>query len=537
MAIADENAVILLKRFGSLENQRQTWESHWQEIADYVVPRKADVTKKRSSGDKRTELVFDSTAIHAAELLSASLHGMLTNMATQWFSLRFLDRELDSNDEAKEWLLSVEQTMFATFHRSNFAEQIHELYHDLITFGTGVIFVEQDDEFDVRFSTRHIAECYLSEDDAGRVDTIYRKFKMPARAVVKRFGIDNVPAKIQKKEQENPYEMITLIHAVYERGERDTTKLTSENKPIASVYMDPDSKTILSESGFDEFPYMAPRFLKASFEIGYGRSPAMTALPDIKMINKMSEVTIRAAQKQVDPPLLVPDDGFILPIRTVPGGLNFYRAGTRDRLEPLNIGANNPLGLQMEDQRRKAIQSAFFVDQLILGQGPQMTATEVVQRTEEKMRLLGPVLGRLQAELLQPLINRVYNILARRRVFAPAPEFMANGSIDIEYVSPLAKAQRQGDIQSAMRLLEMMQPMVQLDPSILDNVDADGFVKHLIRVLSVPATAVRGEEEIARIRRQRAAEQQQQQQMMQSMQAAQAAGEAAPFIRAVTDEA
>ena len=177
MAIADENAVILLKRFGSLENQRQTWESHWQEIADYVVPRKADVTKKRSSGDKRTELVFDSTAIHAAELLSASLHGMLTNMATQWFSLRFLDRELDSNDEAKEWLLSVEQTMFATFHRSNFAEQIHELYHDLITFGTGVIFVEQDDEFDVRFSTRHIAECYLSEDDAGRVDTIYRKFK------------------------------------------------------------------------------------------------------------------------------------------------------------------------------------------------------------------------------------------------------------------------------------------------------------------------------------------------------------------------
>jgi hypothetical protein len=360
---------------------------------------------------------------------------------------------------------------------------------------------------------------------------------MPARAVVKRFGIDNVPAKIQKKEQENPYEMITLIHAVYERGERDTTKLTSENKPIASVYMDPDSKTILSESGFDEFPYMAPRFLKASFEIGYGRSPAMTALPDIKMINKMSEVTIRAAQKQVDPPLLVPDDGFILPIRTVPGGLNFYRAGTRDRLEPLNIGANNPLGLQMEDQRRKAIQSAFFVDQLILGQGPQMTATEVVQRTEEKMRLLGPVLGRLQAELLQPLINRVYNILARRRVFAPAPEFMANGSIDIEYVSPLAKAQRQGDIQSAMRLLEMMQPMVQLDPSILDNVDADGFVKHLIRVLSVPATAVRGEEEIARIRQQRAAEQQQQQQMMQSMQAAQAAGEAAPFIRAVTDEA
>ena len=115
----------------------------------------------------------------------------------------------------------------------------------------------------------------------------------------------------------------------------------------------------------------------------------MTALPDIKMLNKMSETTIRAAQKQVDPPLLVPDDSFILPIKTVPSGLNFYRSGTRDRIEPLNIGANNPLGLNMEEQRRGAIRSAFYVDQLIMGQGPQMTATEVVQRTEEKDALAG----------------------------------------------------------------------------------------------------------------------------------------------------
>jgi hypothetical protein len=165
-----------------------------------------------------------------------------------------------------------------------------------------------------------------------------------------------------------------------------------------------------------------------------------------------------------------------------------------------------------------------------------MTATEVVQRTEEKMRLLGPVLGRLQAELLQPLINRVFGILTERKVFRPAPEFMRDTRIDIEYVSPLAKAQRQGDIQSAMRLLELMQPMVQLDPSILDNIDADGFVRHLVKVLSVPATAVRGQDEIVRIRQQRAAEQQQQMEMQQAMQAAQAAGEGAPFIRAVSDQ-
>jgi len=251
------------------------------------------------------------------------------------------------------------------------------------------------------------------------------------------------------------------------------------------------------------------------------------------MINVMSQTTIRAAQKQVDPPLLVPDDGFVLPVRTVPGGLNFYRSGTRDRIEPLNIGANNVLGLNMEEQRRKAIQAAFYVDQLLLGQGPQMTATEVVQRTEEKMRMLGPVLGRLQFELLQPLINRTYNILSRQKAFEVAPEFMSNSDIEIEYVSPLAKAQRQGDVQSMMRFFEMVSPFAQVDPGVLDFIDTDGMTKEMIKILSIPASVVRGDEEIAELREQRQAAQQQQAEQQQMMQTAEAAGNAAPMVKAV----
>lgn len=533
MAEIDKTAHLLMKRFGSLESQRATWESHWQEIGDYVVTRKADITKKRSPGDKNTELMFDTTAPLAAELLSASLHGMLTNMSTKWFSLNFRDRELNGNDEAREWLGSVEEVMYQAFARSNFAEQIHELYHDLITFGTGVLFIERDDDFQMRFSARHISECYVSEDDNGRVDTVFRKFKMPARAVVNKFGVANVSQKILKREQENPYEMVTLIHAVFKRDERDITKIDAGNKPVASVYLDPEAKAVLSESGFDEFPYCVPRFLKSSYEVGYGRSPSMVALPDIKMINVMSQVTIRAAQKQVDPPLLVPDDGFVLPVRTVPGGLNFYRSGTRDRIEPLNIGANNVLGLNMEEQRRKAIQAAFYVDQLLLGQGPQMTATEVVQRTEEKMRMLGPVLGRLQFELLQPLITRTYNLLSRQKAFEAAPEFMRESDIEIEYVSPLAKAQRQGDVQSMMRFLEMLSPFAQIDPGVLDFLDVDGMAKEMIKVLSIPATVVKGDEEVAEVREQRQAQQQKQAEQQEMMQTAEAAGNAAPMIKAV----
>lgn len=531
--MADQLGADLMRRFQSLYTQRQVWESHWQEIADYVIPRKADITKKRTDGDKRTELIFDSTAIHAAELMAASLHGMLTNAATRWFSLRFRDRMLDANDEAKEWLESVEDDMYLAFNRSNFQEQIHELYSDLICFGTGTMFIEADPDAQVRFSTKHCAEVFLSEDDKGRVDTVFRQFKMPARAVVQRFGEEVLDNKILNAAKKDPYENITLIHAVYPRDERDVTRKDNKNMPIASVFVHPESRTVLSESGFEEFPYVAPRFLKASFEIGYGRSPAMVALPDIKMLNKMSEVTIRAAQKQVDPPLMVPDDGFMLPIRTVPGGLNFYRSGTRDRLEPLNIGANNPLGLNMEEQRRKAIQSAFYVDQLIMSQGPQMTATEVIQRTEEKMRLLGPVLGRLQAELLQPMISRVYNIMARQRVFNPAPDFMTNSDIEIEYVSPLAKAQRSGDIQNALRMIELFMPLSQIDQSAMDYIDIDGMAKYLLKTLSIPATTIRGNEQVEQLRQQRQQAQEAAQAQQEAAQFMESAGQAAPAIKAL----
>ena len=530
----DMQAAALIQRFTTLQQQRLHWETHWQEIADYIIPRKADITKTRTPGDKRTDLVYDGTAIHAAELMSASLHGMLTNAATRWFSLRYSDNELNGDDEAMEWLNEATDVVYQHLNRSNFSEQVHELYTDLVNFGTGVLFVEADDNDGVRFSTRHIAECWISEDEHGRVDTVYRKYKTTARATVNQFG-DNVTQRIHKMDQEEPYKEIEILHVVMPRDERTKGNRNKQNKPFASIYIDPEDKQIIGEGGYDELPYCVPRFLKASFELGYGRSPSMTALADTKMVNKMAEIVLRAAQLQIHPPMMVPDDGFMLPVRTTPGGLNFYRSGTRDRIEPLAIGANNPLGEQQLESRRTAIRSAFYVDQLILGQGPQMTATEVVQRTEEKMRLLGPVTGRLQVELLQPCLDRVFSILARQKNFAPAPEGIRDNRIDIEYVSPLAKAQRSGDVTAAMQLVEILMPLMQLDPNVVDFLDMDGLAKHIIRVTGVPAEVVRGEGEIAEIRENKAAMQEQQQQMDSVSQMAEAAGNAAPAVRAATD--
>ena len=524
----------IMARFDRLKTGRQNWETHWQEVADYMQPRKADVTRTRSKGDKRTELIFDSSPIQAVELLAASLHGMLTNPSTPWFSLRYKDEGLDSDDEAKLWLEGVTDTMYTAFNRSNFQQEIFELYHDLITFGTAAMFIEEDQNDLLKFSTRHINEIYVTENDKGRIDTVYRKFKITLRAAAQQFG-NNLSEEARNKVEKDPFDEIDILHAVYPRQDFNPTKKDKENMEFESVYVEYKNGNELSVGGFMEFPFVVPRYLKASHEI-YGRSPAMTALPDVKMLNEMSKTTIKAAQKQVDPPLLVPDDGFLLPVRTVPGGLNFYRSGTRDRIEPLNIGANNPLGLNMEEQRRTAIRNVFYVDQLLLQQGPQMTATEVIQRNEEKMRLLGPVLGRLQSELLKPLIDRVFAVLLRNNMLPPAPEFLSGRDVEIEYVSPLAKAQKSTELQSIMRAVEILGSLANVAP-VFDYVNFDNLVKHLADIVGVPQKILKSQSQVNAERQQAQAQQQEMQQMQQLQQVAKAGGDIAPLAKALPEEA
>ena len=524
----------LLSRYERLEGQRQNWETHWQEVADYMQPRKADVIKKRSRGDKRMEQVFDSSPIQAVELLAASLHGMLTNPSTPWFTLRFKDEDIDNEDEAKLWLESSTDAMYTAFNRSNFQQEIFELYHDLITFGTAAMFIEEDNDDIIKFSTRHINEVFIAENDKGRIDTIYRRFNISARAAMQKFG-ESVSADVQGKAKKNPYDEVEILHAVYPRSEFNPNKKDKANMPFESVYMEYKNGNELSVGGFKEFPFVVPRYLKASNEI-YGRSPAMTALPDVKMLNEMAKTTIKAAQKQVDPPLLVPDDGFLLPVRTVPGGLNFYRSGTRDRIEPLNIGANNPLGLNMEQQRRDSIRAVFYVNQLMMQQGPQMTATEVIQRNEEKMRLLGPVLGRLQSELLKPLIDRVFAILLRNNMLPQAPEFLSGRDIEIEYVSPLAKAQKSTELQSIMRAVEILGSLANVAP-VFDYVNFDNLVKHLADIVGVPQKILKSQSQVNAERQQAQQQQQEMQQMQQLQQVAKAGGDIAPLAKALPDEA
>ena len=522
-------AAELKNNLARLMDKRSTWESHWQECADFMQPRKAEINKERQRGDKRNIQIFDATAIHASELLAASLHGMLTSSANRWFQLRYKENLLNESDEAKEWLEDSIDKMYLAFARSNFQQEVFEVYHDLICFGTACLMVEEDENDIVRFSSRHIKEFYIQENKKGLVDTIYRRFKMPVQAAIDKFGFDNFSRSTQNLFKKEPFEEIELVHVVRPRTIYNERKEDKKNMPFQSIYFEYGEGHIINISGFKEMPYVVPRYLKASTEI-YGRSPAMNALPDVKVLNKMVETALKAAAKQVDPPLLVPDDSMLSPIRMSAGSLNYYRSGSRDRIEPLNIGQNTSVTLNQENQRREAIAKMFHIDQLMVTANRTMTATEVLQRNEEKMRILGPVMGRLQSELLQPMILRVFNIMLRNKLFQAAPEILNNQEIDIEYVSPMALAQKGQELQSLMRGLELFAQIGQIAP-VQDYIDENGLIKQIIRITGLPARMIKSDKQVAALREQKAAAQQQQMEMMQSMQEAKIAKDAAPMLK------
>jgi len=526
-------ATELKNNMSRLMDRRSNWETHWQEVADLVIPRKSDIIDQKVRGDKRHIQVFDATAIHSLELLASSLHGMLTSSANRWFSLRFKETLLNEDDAAKEWLEDVMDKMYVAFQRSNFQQEIFETYHDLCAFGTAGMFIEEDETDIIRFSARHIKEIYISENAKGLVDCIYRRFKITAKAAAEKFGLENLSREAQNVFKNSPFDDVEFCHIVKPRDIYNPKKEDNMNMPFVSIYMEMESSKIISIGGFREFPYVVPRFLKASNEI-YGRSPGMNSLPDVKVLNKMVEVGLKAAQKQVDPPLLVPDDSSYLPIKTSPGSLIYYRSGSRDTITPLNIGANNPLGLNMEEQRRKAISQTFHVDQLLVTENRNMTATEVAQRSEEKMRILGPTLGRLQVELLNPTVIRVFNIMLRNNLFKPAPEVLINQEIDVEYVSPMALAQKGQELSSIIRGLEIFGSISQVAP-VTDYIDPKGLVKEIIKILGIPAKVIRSDAQVQEITEQKQAAQQQQMEMMNAVQESQVAKNVAPAVQAINE--
>jgi hypothetical protein len=341
---------------------------------------------------------------------------------------------------------------------------------------------------------------------------LIRKWRWTAKQAVEAgFVTDSV---WRAYEEGNSEPKFNFLHSVAPRKVRNPERAgEAMHKAWESVYVAEEDAQIVRSGGFDEFPYHCPRLSKASNEI-YGRGCGMTALPDMKMLNELLKLTIKAGQKLVDPPLQIPDDGFLLPIKTVPGSQNYYRANSpaQARITPIETRGHWEVGKDMLAELRAQINRAFFVEWMTLmpagnpndiaAAGKGVTATWVLQQRDDRMRLLSPLLARLQAEFLGPLIDRTFMMLWRKSLkmqfgegspFPPPPDVLMQKGREwhVEYVSPIAIAQRSSEMDSVSRIIQLQATLKTLNPNAPDIIDHEAIMRLAALDLHAPALTLK----------------------------------------------
>ena len=520
----------LIKRFDRIKSERRQWDDHFQECADYALPQKAIITETRTSGTKLKTDIYDSTAVDSVPITAAGLHSHMTNPSSKWFALKMKNKVLMENHDVKVWLRDSEDIIFDTLNDSNFNEVMPEWYVDFSVFGNNFLYEEEDLLGDiVNFYVRPISECYFLVNQKGQIDTMYRDFTFTARQAFQQWGENSGQKVMDLMKAQKVEERVRFLHMTLPRAERDIRKKDARNMPVASIYVEPDTKKILSEGGYHGFPWFTARFYKVS-DSEYAYSPISQCLADVKMINQMSKTNIKAAQLNINPPKILPHDGYLLPFKMTPGANNFkLSSGAPDeKVEFIDIKRDIRTSLEMENQRRKRIEKALFVDLfLMLNSLPERTrtATEVIERVNERMLILGPALGRLM-KTLSGIIIRTFEILNRNGKLPPVPEILIDEDYKIEFVSMLAKAQKASEMKSITDLLSILQVMSELDPSVVHNMNFDKSFKEIAKVTNAPANVLRSDDEVKEIREQI----RQQQELDKALEQVKAGGEGAQAV-------
>lgn len=522
IAESDDLAQDLIRRTMKMRADRSLFDYQWQEIRDNVIPVLARFVGEDPKGAKSNQFTVDETPEQAHELLAAALHGMLTNPALKWFDLAVRNPKLKEIDRVAACLAHRRDVMFDFMYSptANLTAALHETYLDLTSFGTGALFVPERPGKGLLFQSRQLREVYLAEGADGRVDTVHRWFKMTARQAVQQFGKDNLgPAILDRTQSATKQdEELEFLHAVYPRSDRALGGFGSKRLPVASVYVSVLDKKVVREKGFHEMPYAVPRWIKRSGEV-YGRGPGTKALPSCKSLQRAMKTTLSGAELRIQPPMAVADDGVMGPIRLHAGGTTDIRAelmvNGRLPIQPILNGADPNLGEEMMEGMRQRIQASFYNHLLQMMRDPRMTATQVIQISEETLRILGPVIGRLQAELLGPLVERTYMVLLRAGAFDafPTPPELLGEDITIEYVSPIAQAQKLSEAKGIVQTFGVVTQMAQVDANVMLNFDLDGSARALAIMFGMPRYLLRDPRKVAELK----AQQQKQQQAQQTM--------------------
>ena len=512
-----ENAlgVKVVKMYNSLKSGRKNWDSHWDEVAKFVIPRKDDVYGQATQGENRTNRLFDTEGIRANDELSAALHGMLTNPSLVWFGLNTGDGKVDQHVDAMKWYSSSVAKMIQVLNNSNFQTEIMETYQDLGSIGTNALRMEDDNDDTIRFHSTPIYGVVIDVNSKGDVDTVGRCYEYSARQILEEFKItdENIKSMLEDEVKNTSSKKHEIIQMVMPRSAADMKGgVGSTAFPFMSVHVLRKGRLTLKEGGFEEFPYAVPRWSKTNKEL-YGRSPAMKVLADIKMVNSMKKVVIQGAQLAIAPPLQMTDNGLLHPLNVKPYGTN-YRRPNSDKIEPLFTGSNVNIGIEVLELVKNSIREAFLLNKLNLVESDRMTATEVIQRRDEQLRTLGPILGRLHRELLKPIIDRLFSIMDRKNMFDELPDVLkqklgdSGGKLDIKYVSSIAQAQLTVQSENMVRALSASASILEFQPQVMDFIDGDALLKKNMAIYGVDGIILRSDTEVEQIRADRAEQQQ-----------------------------
>jgi hypothetical protein len=520
----EDKRTAFLRRWTALKSERTTWRTHWQDISRHLLPRSGRffISDRNRGGASRYNKIYDNTGTRALRTLGAGMQAGATNPARPWFRLTTADPDLSEHYPVRAWLDDVVDRMQRVFARSNTYRTLHQMYEELGAFGTSVTIVLPDFDNVIHHYPSVCGEYCLQKDYKGQIVSIYREFEKTVGETVKEFGLENCSHAVSDAWKSRDLEnIVQILHVIEPRSdqERNPHSKRPRDMPVKSCYLElgGEDNKILRESGFKRFPVLAPRWAVSGQDV-YGISPGMEALGDIRQLQQEQLRKGQGIDYMVRPPLQVPSSLRDRESELFPGGLNYVDPGTLLPHDQVNANGGIraafdvklDLSHLLEDilDVRQRINSSFYADLFLMlatGDHTRMTATEVAERHEEKLLALGPVLERLHNELLQPLIDITFDIMADAGLLPPAPEELEGQELTVEFVSILAQAQRAVGSNATDRFMGNVAAIAEIKPDVIDKVNFDAWVDDYSEMLGIKTDLIVDNENVAALRKARAA--------------------------------
>jgi hypothetical protein len=519
----------ILQEFSQFYTWRNTFAAQWEEAAELIHPTHRNTFfygNWNFPGQKKTQQQIDANGMLANHRFAAICDSLLTPRNSKWHGLEASNPYVNKQRGVKEWFEEVIRILFKLRYHplANFSAQNNSNFQSLGAFGNATMFIDAFDGrhyggyMGLRYRAIPLGETFYGENHQGIVDRVIRWFRMTAYQAAQKWGLHALPANLLAPLQQNSQWPYNFLHCVKPRDDYDPRRMDVKGQPFSSYYVSIEGQCLMApEGGFTTFPYAVSRYDQHPLEV-YGRGPAQIVLPSLKTLNAEKATFLTAGHRASNPVLLTADDG-IVGMELRPGAMNKggVTADGKTLVHTLPVG-DIQISKEMMAEERSIIQDVFLVTLFqILTETPQMTATEVIERTNEKGILLAPTIGRQQNEYLGPMVTREVSLAIRMGLVPPPPRVMieAGGEYEITYTSPLARAARAQEAAGFVRTVETVRELVNItqDMSLLDPFNFDVAIAEIAEIQGTPISWMATDDEIAAKRQARAAQMAKQQQI------------------------